>query len=260
MEAFNGMKKFHRKELRDIWYDEPSMVRRYQAIWNGNISLQRLYRHLCSLVMQDVTGNPVVELGGGSGLFREFYPQVKITDINPFPGIDVRCDASKLPLKNDSVGSFVSIGFLHHCVNPRRLFEEIQRTLKPGGRFVLSDPAVTPVSRIIFKYATHEGLDMLEPPFEQVSRQAQHPLLEANIARACIIFEKNRKLFEQNFPGLRIVRIERHNLFRNIISGSFIMKSSFPEWMYPVVSLADTVLHPLNGLLGMLMKVVLEKR
>jgi ubiquinone/menaquinone biosynthesis C-methylase UbiE len=48
-------------------------------------------------------------------------------------------DAEHLPWPDASFDTVVSVNTFHHLVHPMRVFNEMRRVLKPGGRFVLCD-------------------------------------------------------------------------------------------------------------------------
>ena len=52
----------------------------------------------------------------------------------------VQGDATALPLRNNVLDSVVMLGGIHHVNDRVRLFKEIFRVLKPGGRFYWREP------------------------------------------------------------------------------------------------------------------------
>jgi ubiquinone/menaquinone biosynthesis C-methylase UbiE len=99
-------------------------------------------------------GARVADLGCGSGVFTELlrragYQSVGL-DISPklvalgrrkFPGLElIEGDAENLPFESASLDGVLLSGLVHHFPDPRRLAAEVQRVLKPGGRFVAFDP------------------------------------------------------------------------------------------------------------------------
>jgi ubiquinone/menaquinone biosynthesis C-methylase UbiE len=52
----------------------------------------------------------------------------------------VQGDATTLPLVDDAVDAVFMLGGIHHVNDRRRLFDEIHRVLKPGGRFYFREP------------------------------------------------------------------------------------------------------------------------
>lgn len=64
------------------------------------------------------------------------------------------------------------------------------------------------------------------------------PLSGANGALPWIVFERDRAIFEAQFPQWRIVGIELMMPFSYLLSGGVSMRSLIPGWMYgPVRSL-----------------------
>ncbi len=99
-------------------------------------------------------GARVADLGCGSGVFTELlrrsgYQSVGL-DISPklvalgrrtYPGLElIEGDAENLPFETASLDGVLLSGLVHHFPDPRRLAAEVQRVLKPGGRFVAFDP------------------------------------------------------------------------------------------------------------------------
>lgn len=99
-------------------------------------------------------GARVADLGCGSGVFTELlrragYKSVGL-DISPklvalgrrkYPGLElIEGDAENLPFETASLDGVLLSGLVHHFPDPRRLAAEVQRVLRPGGRFVAFDP------------------------------------------------------------------------------------------------------------------------
>jgi len=55
--------------------------------------------------------------------------------------IFVQGDATSLPLGDNLFDSVFMIGGIHHVANRQKLFSEVFRILKPGGRFIWREPA-----------------------------------------------------------------------------------------------------------------------
>ena len=235
------------------------MIRFYKEIWDGDPVLRRLYQDLWARGMVWLQGQPIVELGGGGGFIRECYPDVIASDLLPYPWTSLLCDATRLPFRDASVSGYISVAFFHHCPSPWRLFQEIDRTLKPGGRMVILDPAATPFFRLVRPLSTPESLGLSEFPFERDELVQEHPLLEANVARATLVFERYVDIFKREFPRLEILSTETTNCFTHFVAGSFNQKSPFPAWCYPVAQWADRLLHPVRRWTGLLMTIVLQK-
>ena len=61
-------------------------------------------------------------------------------------------DIEDLPLEDDSVDLFISNCVINHASDKKKVWSEIYRTLKPGGRFIVSD--IYSSAPVPEKYAT----------------------------------------------------------------------------------------------------------
>lgn len=94
---------------------------------------------------------PILDIGCGFGEFAEAFVQEPLD-----MGIDIskedieiarkggkykkliHADAEKLPFKENSFQTVISISSLEHMYHPDRVFKEAYRVLKPGGTFVVT--------------------------------------------------------------------------------------------------------------------------
>ena len=81
----------------------------------------------------------LIEIGGGSGNFGEFYPPAICTDLLPTRHVQLALDAQRLPFANDSIDNLIMQDVLHHLPYPLRFLAEAQRVLRPGGRLVMTE-------------------------------------------------------------------------------------------------------------------------
>jgi len=68
--------------------------------------------------------------------------------------------AEAMPYADASLGALVLFDVLHHVPAPRRFFAEATRVLRPGGRVVLCEPYIGPLSYPVYKLAHEEPVDM----------------------------------------------------------------------------------------------------
>ncbi len=108
--------------------------------------------HYRKEVLSDVSGK-VLEIGFGTGLNLAYYPDTvqKLTTVDPNPGmnklaknriessdidVEVRIlSGEDLPFKNETFDSVVSTWTLCSIAQVERALAEINRVLKPGGKF-----------------------------------------------------------------------------------------------------------------------------
>lgn len=82
----------------------------------------------------------------------------------------VQGDATNLPLSDDLFGSVFIIGGIHHVNDREKLFSEIYRVLKPGGRFYWREP----VSDFFLWRWLRAVIYRLSPSLDD---KTEHPLL-----------------------------------------------------------------------------------
>lgn len=59
-------------------------------------------------------------------------------------------DCSKMPFEDNSVNAIMMYDVLHQLDNPSVFFAEVERVLAPKGRLILTAPAITPLSWVIY--------------------------------------------------------------------------------------------------------------
>jgi SAM-dependent methyltransferase len=200
-------------------------------------------------------GKCLVELGSGGGFIKEIIPNAITSDIIKIPNVDMYFSAEQMPFENGSVDAFFMIDVLHHIINPQLFFREAQRCLKPSGKIVMIEPANTLWGRFIYKNLHHEPFDVKA----EWLLNSTGPLSGANGAMPWIIFQRDRKIFEEKFPNLRILKISPHTAFRYLISGGLNPRQLAPSFCYGLVAVTECLLKPFNKFIGMFQTIELEK-
>ena len=115
------------------------MLIRHREIWNRKKILRVIYKEWYNLIIKDlsVSEGKTVELGAGSGNFKEFKPDVISADIDPQEWLDMCFDAHHMPFRDDEVANIVMIDVLHHLAHPVHFLNEAWRVLAKVVRFVL---------------------------------------------------------------------------------------------------------------------------
>jgi SAM-dependent methyltransferase len=68
-----------------------------------------------------------------------------LSDVDPLADVDVLCDASELPLRDESVQGVIATAVLEHVIYPERVAAEIHRVLVAGGVLYSEIPFVQQV-------------------------------------------------------------------------------------------------------------------
>ena len=199
-----------------------------------------------------------VELGAGIAPIRDAYPSVLATDIIKAPHLDKALNAEAMELEDASVRVFYAQNCFHHFSQPRLFFNELERTLVPGGGVILLEPYYGVFASFLYKrlFKT-EGFDKTYPSWETPETGPMHG---ANQALSYLVFMRDRAEFEQKHPSLKFVhqRLDDHYL-KYIFSGGLNFKQICPDKLSPVLALLQTCLRPLNRWLALHHVIVLQK-
>lgn len=234
-------------ELRRRIIREKGFLRRLYGEWYGKIAAE----------IPAGTGE-VMELGSGAGFIKDVIPEVITTDVHGWTGIDRVFSATEAwPFGNGSLRAVVMVDVLHHISRPRVLFSEAIRTVATGGRLVLIEPWNTPWSSRVYRHLHHEPF---LPDASSWEFPESGPLSGANGALPWILFERDRVLFEREFPEWKILRSEVMMPLVYLLSGGVSMRGFLPGWAYPLCRAAERCLESGSRRCGMFALIVLEKR
>lgn len=239
--------------------DDRSLTLLHREILSQKGFLRKVYKTFYRDLMSHVPGHEkktIVELGSGAGFIKQLYPNVQTSDVLDLPDLDTVFDATKMPFQDNSVDAILFINVLHHIKNIEQFFAEAKRVLKESGRVVMIEPANTPWSRFVYMRFHHEVFD----PNAVWQVEGTRPLLDGNDALAWIIFSRDRKLFTEKFPGLKVMKLYCHTPVSYLISGGFTLRQLLPSWMYGFVRAIEQVFQFSSNITGMFQTVVLEKR
>ncbi|MDX2021294.1 MAG: class I SAM-dependent methyltransferase [Deltaproteobacteria bacterium] len=203
---------------------------------------------------------PVVELGSGPGLASGFLPQMLLTDVVRAPWHHLLVAAEDLPFASGTVGALVLFDVLHHLPSPERFFREAMRALAPGGRIVVCDPYISPVSYPVFGWLHEEGFDFSVDPFSPTWPAGKDPFA-GNQAVATQLFFRKWGAFEEKFPALRLVTRERFAGLSYPLAGGFGRKPFVPTRAWNLLKRAESWLPSAAfAWTGFRTLVVLERR
>ncbi len=244
---------------RGLDLDDPRTTHLRRRIIAEKGFLRRVYDEWYAGIAAALPGDagPVLELGSGAGFLREYVPDLITSEVFPTPGVRVVLDAHALPFADASLRAIVMTNVLHHLGQPRRFFAEAIRCVRPGGGMVLLEPWVTSWSRFVWGRLHHEPF---EPDATRWEFPSSGPLSGANGALPWILFARDRRQFEREFPAWRVRSVRPCMPFRYLLSGGASLRALMPGWSYPFWRAAESCLTPWMGSLGTFAQITLDRR
>ena len=206
--------------------------------------------------VKDLEGK-VVEIGSGAGFLEEIIPEVVKTDIYPSPFTEEVQNAESLSYEDESLKCLYLVGVLHHLADPEAFFAEADRVLVPGGRLVMIEPNNTFPQKILCKVLDHyEYFDDSVFSWKCGNGRA---MTKANLALPWIIFFRDRRIFCDKYPRLKIEGIRYHTLFLCLLSGGMTYRAFAPQIMIPLLRALEWGLRPWMHIFGTSFTVELVK-
>ena len=247
-------------EVRGLDHDSPELVRIHRDLIVRKPFLRALYReHYAEIArhLRGVPAGPVVELGSGGGFLKEVVPEAITTDLNPEPHLDRVMSASRLDFPDASLSAIVMLNVFHHLPDPREFLREAERTLRPGGRAILIEPAHTWLWKRLYRLFSAEPYDAASPEwgFPPAGR-----FTGANVPQAWIVFDRDRARFETEFPRLRLAGRRDHSAFLYVLSGGIWFRGLVPSGSFPAFLGLERALSPAMRWIAGQTTYVLEKR
>jgi len=238
--------------------DTPELTYLRRQIIQKKKFLHRVYEAWYrSLIISIPEGNgAVLEIGAGAGFFKKILPDIITSECFYLFNIDLVLDASHLPFADGSLKAIAMTDVFHHLPKPRLFLLEALRCLRPGGIIVMVEPWVTSWSRFVYSKFHHEPF---QPNAKQWEFKSTGPLSGANGALPWIVFCRDRKQFESEFPQLHIHSIEPMMPFSYLLSGGVSLISLQPQWTFGFWRFLESLLARWMDNCAMFSKIVLVK-
>ena len=199
-----------------------------------------------------------IELGAGAFPIKETHNEVISSDILDGTQIDIVLDAMNMNLKSNSIRSFYAQNVFHHFPDPRKFFSEASRVLKKGGGIILLDPFYGLMSSAIYPFISpNEDFDKNQKEWKGTHTG---PMRGANQALTYLIFKRDKKIFEKEYPEFEIVYHSAvKNYVRYFLSGGLNFRQLVPNFMNKPLKALEYILMPLAGVLALHHVIVIKK-
>ncbi len=246
-------------DTQDLSLDDPRTTERRRGIIQSNRFLWALYNEWYQLISDSIPPGrgKVLELGSGAGFLSRYIPGLITSEIFSCPDIQLVLDGRKLPFSAASLKAIAMLDVLHHIPDSNAFLTEARRCVRPGGSIVMIEPWVSTWSRPIYKHLHHEPF---HPDAEGWSFPDTGPLSGANGALPWIIFQRDRRKFESDFPELSIQGVQPFIPFRYLVSGGVSMRQLMPAATFGFWRRLESLLSPWPDRWSMFAFIHLQRR
>lgn len=233
-------------------------LRDHERAWNERPLLRRIYRDWFALLASQLARVPgaTLELGSGIGQLREFVPDLVTSDVEETPWADLVVDAAQLPFGDGELANIVMLDVYHHLPEPAAFLDEARRTLREGGRVVMLEPHVSPVSGIAYRFH-HERLELDGDGF--AGSDSPDPM-DANLAQTTLAFFKQRDEYARRWPELPVVEATLLSFLAYPLSGGFTKRPLLPAALYRPLNAVERALTPALGRFAAFRSLVVLER
>lgn len=238
-----------------------SVLEKHRETWARKPLLRQIYGEWYEMIVSRLSKAPgiTLELGAGTGNFKEYYPQAVTADIEECEWNDMTFDAHSMPLEDSSAANIVLIDVLHHLYNPVRFLHESARTLTKGGRVIMLEPYPSPFSLQIYR-RFHPEPFIFDKDYYSLSDVKDKDPWDSNQAIPYLLFFRDEDRFGKEFGSeFRIVEKENLSFLLYPASGGFENRQMIPDAAVPFFRAIEKLLWPMRKLIAFRCFVVLER-
>jgi SAM-dependent methyltransferase len=233
----------------------------YQQVWAKKPVLRTIYGDLFDRMAARCAPGPTLEIGGGVGGLKARLPEIYSSDIQPAPWLDLVADAQALPFANGSLSNVVLLDVLHHIEYPIKFFREAARVLRPGGRVVMVEPAITPGSSAFYRFMHHEPVRMAADPLTDGAPDPARDPYDSNQAIPTLLATRDRARFHAAAPDFTLSEQSWFSFLAYPLSGGFKPWSLIPAGLAkPLLGLERALEAPLGRTCGFRLLLRFDRR
>lgn len=237
-------------------------MRANQVAWRQRPLLHKVYGRFYQLIRRALapTPGPIVELGSGIGAAKEFIPACITTDIFPNPWLDQQENAYALTFADSSLSNLILLDVFHHLTYPGTALDEFHRVLRPGGRIIILEPAMSLLGKLIYGLFHHEPLGLEKPiswfaPDGFDPKETGYYAAQANATKVFLGDQFKGALSAWDMPI-----IESFPDIAYVASGGFSKPQFYPSFLLPAIRAFEMALAPWPNIFATRLLVVLQKK
>jgi SAM-dependent methyltransferase len=195
-------------------------LREHREIWETKPALRLIYGDMFDRIAAACGPGPILEIGAGIGKLKTRIPNVISSDIQFSPWVDLVADAQKLPFNAGTFGNIVMVDVLHHVEFPMKFLRTAAEVLRPNGRVVMVEPAITWGSALFYRCLHQESVDMSADIFvDGMPDPARDPYAANQAIPTLLVRQVGR--FHQFVPELRLADVSWFSFAVYPLSGGF---------------------------------------
>jgi len=232
----------------------------YRSVWERKPILRTVYNDFYRRIAAACRSGLTIEIGGGIGNLKQRLGNVVTTDIQFASWLDCVADAQYLPFRGGAATNIVMVDVLHHIEFPAIFFRETERVLRPGGRLIMVEPAITWGSTLFYRLLHEEPVRTSADPLKEGIPNPDRNPYGANQAIPTLIATRDRDRFHKQFPNLRINRIHWFSFLVYPLSGGFEAWSLVPQrFAKAMLAIERRVEHVFGPLAAFRMILIIER-
>jgi SAM-dependent methyltransferase len=233
----------------------------YAEVWDRKPVLRAFYQDYYDRLASECRPGTTIEIGGGIGNLKQRLGDVIATDIQFAPWLDCVADAQRLPFASGAAANIVMVDVLHHLEFPAVFFREAARVLRPGGRVLMVEPAITFGSTLFYRLFHHEPVRTSADALADGTPDPRRDPYDSNQAIPTLLVTRERDRFHARFPQLHIARVVWFGFAAYPLSGGFKSWSLLTAGMARQLLRFERALEPLVGRLAAVrLMIVIEKK
>jgi SAM-dependent methyltransferase len=219
----------------------------HRSIWERKAVLRLVYDDFYDRIADACRPGLTIEIGGGIGNLKHRLTEVIATDIQYAPWLDCVADAQRLPFADACAANIVMVDVLHHLEFPVVFFREAARVLRPGGRALMIEPAITWGSSLFYRLLHHEPVRTSADVLGEGRPDPGRDPYDSNQAIPTLLATRERVRFHRLFPALRIASVQWFSLAAYPLSGGFQSWSLIGEGVARRLLRLERALEPVVG-------------
>jgi SAM-dependent methyltransferase len=219
----------------------------HRGTWDRKPVLRLIYDDFYDRIAAGCRPGLTIEIGGGIGNLKRRLTDVVATDVQSTPSLDCVADAQRLPFVDGCAANIVMVDVLHHLEFPIVFFREAARVLRPGGRVLMVEPAITWGSSLFYRLFHHEPVRTSADVLGDGSPDPGRDPYESNQVIPTLLATRDRDRFHRLFPTLRMASVQWFSLAAYPLSGGFQPWSLVGEGVARRLLRIERALEPVLG-------------